>query len=195
MTKHQLYDCTCPTNCESATLPAVSFADCAFGVTDELSEIGEIFLDDLTMTGGEGGDEFGFANLPTDVTGAAPGWYGSAKRLYVIGDLPASEGTTRTLPKGWVKKGNSTWTLTADIMDATDENYAFVRSLQCGQRVGLAWKTNGGYVYGSVVATVTSSDWVLARGEDTYAIGQIVLTFKGSCLPTRAEDPEAEMAA
>ena len=113
----------------------------------------------------------------------------------MIGDLPAADSPTRTIHKGWVKTLPKTWTMTVDILDATDENYAFVRSLQCGQKVGLAWKTNGGYVYGSVIATVTSADWVLARGEDSYAIGQIVLTFKGRCLPTRAEDPEAEIAA
>lgn len=192
---HQLYDCACPTDCTAATLPAVNFADCPTGVTDELSEIAEIFLDDITNTAGVGGDELGFTNLPEDVTGAAPGWYGSAKRLFVIGDLPAAENTTRTLPKGWTKKTGSTWTLTADILDATAENYAFIRALQCGQKVGLAWKTNGGFIYGSVIATVVSADWVLARGEDSYAIGQIVLSFKSDCLPTRAEDPEAEIAA
>lgn len=191
---HQLYDCSCPTDCTS-TLPSVSFGSCPAEVTDELSEIGEIFLDDLTTTGGEGGDELDFTNLPQNVTGAAPGWYGSAKQLFVIGDLPAADSPTRTIHKGWVKTLPKTWTMTVDILDATDENYAFVRSLQCGQKVGLAWKTNGGYVYGSVIATVTSADWVLARGEDSYAIGQIVLTFKGRCLPTRAEDPEAEIAA
>lgn len=193
MTNYQLYDCGCPTDCTTATLPQPLFADCPTGVTDELSEIGEIYLDDLTEDEITGETEF--TSLPTSVTGVAPGWYGSARRLYVIGDLPAAERTTRTLPKGWVKNGTSTWTLTADIMDATGENYAFVKALQCGKKVGLAWKTNGGYVYGSVIATVLNADWVLARGEDSYSIGQIVLQFKGTCLPDRAEDPEAGMAA
>lgn len=192
---HQLYDCSCPTSCDAITLPSPNFADCPNGVIDELSEIGEIFLDDLTTTGGEGSDELDFTNLPKEVTGAGPGWYGSAHRLFVIGDLPAAENTTRTLPKGWTKKTGSTWTMTVDILDATAENYAFIRHLQCGQRVGLAWKTNGGFIYGSVIATVQSADWLLARGEDSYAIGQIVLTFKAPCLPPRAEDPEAEIAA
>lgn len=193
MTKYQLYDCDCPEECDNATLSEVKFADCAAGVTDELSEIGELFLDDLTTD--ETSGEYEFTNLPTSVAGVAPSWYGSARRLYVIGDLPAAERTQRTIHKGWVKTGKGTWTLTADILDATNENYNFIKNLQCGAKVGAAWKTNGGYIYGSVIATVINADWVLARGEESYAIGQIVLQFKGTCLPDREEDPEAEMAA
>jgi hypothetical protein len=186
---YQLYDCECPDDCTARTLPAVSFADCVEGVDEELSEISEIYLDDITLNPTSGEEEF--TDLPTSVASAGPSWYGDARRLLVVGDLPEGTQTSRTLHKGWVKKGVSTWQLTADIMDTNDTNYNFIKSLQCGWRVGLAWATMGGKIYGSVIASVVSSDWVLARGEDAYSIGKLVLEIKADCLPDRADDPEA----
>lgn len=195
MNQYQLFDCACPTDCVENELPSVEVADCPAEVILEESEIQEVYLDDIVRNEQSGEEEF--ANLPAEVTGAEPGWYGDAVKINTIGDLPPSEDTPRRIHKGWVKYGVSTWTLNIDIMEASESMYNLIRWMQCnkGKLVGAAWKTMGGYIYGTAKASIASANWNLDRGEEGVAIGQIVLEIKADCLPPRELDPELAPAA
>lgn len=192
-----LYTCpSCPEDCDDFVMPAVNFADCSDAVTEEESEISELFLD---VPSDDGAGNITAANGPGDWTSAgawtsALAQSGSGVRhLIGIGDKGAGDQTSRTISRGRTKYGAKTFTLNFTIDDVTSENYELVRGLECGIDVIFWYQTKGGYLYGGSegIKGTAQADWILDRGDGTYAVGQITITWKAECNPQRIVSPIA----
>jgi len=178
-------------------MPVVSFADCVDAVTEEESEISEVFM---TVPVDDGNGNITAQGGPSDWTSASA-WAaaisnsgnGQVRHLVVVADKGAGDQTSRTLSRGRIKYGTKTHTMNITIDDVTDENYNLIRNLECGVDVVIWYQTSGGYLYGGstgVKATATA-DWILDRGADSFAVGTITLTWKAKCNPPRMVSPIA----
>jgi len=178
-------------------MPAVDFSDCSDAVEEEESEISELFMSTIQD---DGNGNLSVAGAPGDWTSAGS-WAGAisnsgagaVRHLIGIGDKGAGDQTSRTISRGRIKFGEKTFTLNFSIDDVKSVNYDFIRALECGVDVGFWYQTKGGYLYGGPtgIKATAQADWILDRGEGTYAVGQITLTWKAPCNPPRIESPIA----
>jgi len=192
-----IYTCpSCPEDCDSFVMPSVNFADCVDSVTEEESEISELFLDTPVD---DGSGNITAANGPGDWTSASS-WASAiqqsgsgVRHLIGIGDKGPGEQSERTISRGRTKYGSKTFTVNFSIDDVTTENYELIRSLECGIDVIFWYQTKGGYLYGGTegIKGTAKADWDLQRGDGTYANGVITITWKAGCNPQRIVSPIA----
>jgi hypothetical protein len=132
---------TCPTDC-TGLLPEVSFSDCApeyaFG------QIKKIYIaksDAANFTNVEDAAEWA-ARL--SLAGVDPD---AIRPLTVVGSKPAPEYTTLELSNNRKVVSIKTHTVDFKIDEVNEENYEFLRAMECGQQV-KAWYATDDYIYG-----------------------------------------------
>lgn len=176
---------TCVNNCD-AGLPVVNFNDCA--PTVNFSEIRRAFL--------------GKANIEpfTDWTQAAE-WIDRLSQtsltgnyirpLTVIGDKPAGTGVIKDISNGRKVTVGKDHTLNLTVDDMTDENYEFMRALECGGQWRLWYETEGGYMHGGNEGILINIDGnhILNRGRDETETIAYVVTWRAKFHPERTKSP------
>jgi hypothetical protein len=177
---------TCPQNC-TVNLPPVLFSKCAPLILN--SEIGRIFQAKAT------------AAPFTDWTQAAE-WVERISNsntvgddyirvLTVIGDKPAGSAVVKEISNGRKRTIGKDNTLNFTIDDATQENYDWMREMECGGTYLWWWETLAGKMYGgnSGVLADLAIDDVLDRGTDAIEVLNGIITWRNKFSPERTDSP------
>lgn len=130
---------TCPTDC-TGLAPEVEFTDCA----PELSqgEIQWIYVADLDQTPfTDVEDPAEWAAKLAD-TGA-----NKIRTLHVMGSLAVPDATETEITHGDKVWSTQTFTLEYDIVDISDKNYEFMRTMECNYKTRI-WYATGTHLYG-----------------------------------------------
>lgn len=179
---------TCPTGCETA-LPIVKFNECSPRVN--LSEIEKIYVAKpiaKAFTDVAIATEWSTRLSETSVTGDD-----SIRPLIVIGDKPQPANVVKDISNGRRINVRKDHTINVTIDDVSDENYEFMRTLECGGQVKIWYETAGGYLYGGnegIDATFILDD-VLNRGRDEIETLTGTITWSAKFSPERVLSPIA----
>jgi len=204
---NDLFCPSCPAGCGDFTLPSFSTA-CFSQAAIEEGEIEEIFFSEKHATNvGEpknpitGWTNSGLSTTPDVNEAAILTWLSTAaqtgagllRRQLGIGDKPAGEGSEVTGPEGKVIVINKRETINFDILTLDNTTYEVIRWLQCNPEIHIWFRTKK-YLYGGemgMIATIKNADHVLGRGQETLAVGQLVIEFKTRCSAPRDAWPLA----
>lgn len=177
---------TCPTDCTSA-LPVVNFNDCAPEVN--LSEIEKIFIGKSNATAFD--DWTSPTEWATRLSQDDEISDDSIRELVVVGDKPAASTNEITISNGRRISTSKTHTVNFDIDETNDENYEFMRLVECSGQYKIWYKTKGGKLYGGndgIQANVILND-VLTRGENEIELFQGTITWNDKHHPERVVSP------
>lgn len=177
---------TCPTNC-TTSLIAVKFDNCQPKFLS--SEIKRIFVASngaAVFTDWTAATEWG-TRLTESVTGVD-----KIRPLIVTGSMPsATPNKIQTSNRRIAIVGATPRTLAFTVDDVSDENYEFMRSLECGGLYKIWWETHGGMLYGGnsgVSVTITPAH-VLAGGETDIEKLEFTAEWKNRFSPERCTSP------
>lgn len=189
-----LADYECPTcqECDALEMPAVSFGNCAPQQNE--SEINAIFItiDDPNNPGEALGGPTDWEQASDWTTALHQSTAGKVRKLTVIGDLAEAEQEIRIVSNRRRVMGTKVFTLNATIDDASDENYEFMRSLECGFEVRIWYGTVGGKLYGdqnAVPCSVIKANAPLDRGQNTFERFEFAFQWEAHCHPPRIDNP------
>lgn len=177
---------TCSATCDF-TLPVVSFNDCAPTVV--YSEIRRVFLAKKAAAP--------FSNwlAPTEwltrLSQSSTTGNDYIRPLTVIGDKPAGAPVVKDISNGRRVTIGKDHTLNFTIDDVTQQNYDFMRALECGGEFKMWYETEGGFMYGGnegITVRVVADD-VLARGRDEIEVINGTLTWRAKFSPERGISP------
>jgi hypothetical protein len=114
------------------------------------------------------------------------------RRFRGIGDLPegASDEVEISLCQKW--QSEKTFTLNFDIEDVSDENYNFMRTLECNN-VMKGWFSSGGKLFGDNCGIDVSvkANYKIDRGCKTLHKILLVFTWDNQFHPARCTNPIA----
>lgn len=182
-----------PTDCSTQTLPVMNGNECVNTWDIRKSAFKRVFFGeyDGTLTppiAHANMEDAATWNAQLDNTTATLPASG-IRYLYVDGDLPAPEKEVFTY-KTFEKVLSQTFTANFDVIDVVDANYTFARQIDAGLKCWFAFETEGGSLFGWMVADV-AGDLVLNRGND--AIETLTFTAKWTefCKPPRYDSPFA----
>ena len=177
---------SCPTGCNS-NLPENTYDFCVQHIVT--GEVEEVFL------------ARGDAECFTDWT--LPGEWAARisedsldpnaiRRFRGIGDFPAGANETIDISLCQKYYTEKTFTLNFDVEDVSDENYAFMRSLECNQVV-KGWFAAGGKLFGGNCGLDVSvgANYVIERGCKTLHKIMLVFTWDSQFSPERCTNPIA----
>lgn len=177
---------TCPDDC-SGLLPETNFNNC--NPTILASEIIRVFwatANAAPFTDWKSETEWIERVSQTDV--ADPD---TIRVLTVIGDKPAPTSTPRDISGGRQFTPFKEHTLNVTIDDVTDENYEFMRALECGA-IGKVWyETEGGKLYGGnsgIEKARFNLDDILPSGDEIETL-QGTVTWRNKHHPERTDSP------
>lgn len=177
---------TCPETCEG-TLPPVNFSNCAPTILE--SEIVRVFVARLNaapFTDWKSATEWTERISQTDVADQD-----AIRVLTVVGDKPAPTSTPRDISNGRQVTPFKEHTVNITIDDVTDENYEFMRQLECGAGVKAWYETAGGKMYGGNTGLEKSKlnlDDILPSGDEIETL-QGALTWRNKFHPERTDSP------
>lgn len=187
---------TCPADCDTAlTLGAIDVNQDCTSYQQKYSQVC-----DLIITPDSANAPLDWTGAPTvaavagevdnsDVTGAKSKW------LVVEGGVPVPEKVTDEYPKRKSKTSFRVYTLTATVKNLSDEMYAFLRQLQCGDTSFVIWYANvGGHVFGGANGIDIASidvDFPLSDGRDDKESAIITITWDADGDPDRGDAPAA----
>jgi len=113
----------------------------------------------------------------------------SGAMLQVIGDLPEPESSQRVGSGRRILRDKKNFTVNFTIDDTTDENYEFLRTLECSPSVFVWFMTLGGKVYGAVdngiPGMVSKANAPLDRGAGTYERFEVSINWRAWGHPPR----------
>lgn len=109
--------------------------------------------------------------------------------LYVDGDMPAPEKELFTF-KTYERILSRKFTVNLTCVDVADVNYTFARQLDAGMTCWFAFETDGGSLFGWMVADV-EADVVLTRGNDAVESLEFIAKWTEKCKPPRYLSPFA----
>lgn len=177
---------TCSTTCEGE-LPEVLFDNCNPIV--EFSEIRRVFVAkqvaapfaDWTAAG-----EWVARIDPDNVSGDD-----YIREFRVIGDKPIPTAIVKDISNGRKKSIGKDHVLNFLIDDISDENYEFMRYLECGGEVKIWYETEGGRMFGgnNGINVSLSMGSQLNRGRDEIAALIAVATWRAKFTEERALSP------
>lgn len=177
---------TCSADC-STQLGAVKFSECAPEIN--LSEIRRVFI---AVGIAAAFADFGEAAEWVERISAAGTDPDAIRSLTVIGDKPAATPVTRDISGGRQYAVGKDHTLNVSIDDTSDENYEFMRNLECGGQFRVWFETNGGKLYGGNEGILTRSvifNDVLNRGVDEIETIEGTISWRAKFHPDRTESP------
>lgn len=177
---------TCASNCD-VTLPVVSFDDCNPEVS--YSEIRRIFIAKkgaAPFSNWLNATEWLTRMSQTSVTGDD-----YIRPLTVIADKPAAASVIKEISNGRRIVIGKDHTINFTIDDVSDENYEFMRGLECGGEYRFWYETEGGKIFGGnegFLARVDANS-VLNRGRDEIETINGVMTWRTKFSPERGTSP------
>lgn len=163
-------ECTeivCTDSC-SDNLPEVSFSICAPEVNQ--GEIDAIFV---TNVGNPLTDETDAAEWATRFAAVGPT---KIIELHVIADKPLPEENNIIISRNTEVTGSKTHTLNVEIQQTNKINYNFLRSMECGKKVTVWYRTSGGLLYGGT----TGIDGSLKLNQIIPKSRKEIITFAGT---------------
>lgn len=177
---------TCSNSCD-ANLPIVGFNNCAPNVV--FSEIRRVFLAKSTAA-------------PFATWGTATEWLARLSQtstsgddyirpLTVIGDKPAATGVVKQISNGRNVTIGKDHVLNFTIDDMSQENYEFMRALECGGLFKMWYETEGGYMYGGPdgIKVNIDANVVQNRGREEIETINGVITWRSKFSPERVLSP------
>lgn len=118
-----------------------------------------------------------------------------SKWLVGEGGVAVPEKITDEYPKRKSKTSFRTYTLIFNVKNLSDEQYAFLQQIQCGNTDFKIWYANvGGHIYGGATGidiTYIDADLPLGEGRDDKEIGTITVQWDADGDPTRGNAPAA----
>lgn len=172
--------------CGSETLGAVDFDFCAPEVA--LSEIQRIFLCK------EGGAPFTDWTQPEEWTeriSETNTGIDAIRALTVTGDKPAPAVTTKEISNGRKVNTRKEHTINATVDEVTDENHAFLQSVEGGRRYRMWYETSGGFMFGGNggIHIEITGDMLLPRGAGEIMTYQYTITWVSPSTEERIQSP------
>lgn len=184
-------------NCEDPQLPPVTAFECVNTIEEHLSELCNIYVAPINLvTSDDFVENFNWED-PTSwaqyINNTDTGDY--IRCLNIIGSIGEGTSTVREKSKGRKKNSKKVRPFDATLDDASDLNYEFVKSIECGANVCIWYATRGCKLYGgnSGIPMYITGDWPLLAGSDSYEGGKITGEFQ-TCLPPRITNPIATAA-
>jgi hypothetical protein len=177
---------TCSGSCD-ADLPPTNFSTCSPVVP--FSEIQRIFMAKSSaeaFTDWTQASEWTTRISQTSVSGDD-----YIRVLTVIADKPQAASVVREISNGRRIVVGKDHTINFTIDDVSDENYEFMRALECGGQFRIWYETAGGYMYGGNEGQLINIDAgdVLNRGrEETETIAG-TMTWRAKFHPERVASP------
>lgn len=148
-----LDEIVCAEDCETDTLPVVSFDDCAPEINK--SEIIAVYIAgedaaDFTDVGDPEEWADRLSQTATVPSGSTVPVKDLIRRLTVIADKPAGTEVTKVVSNNRTITLDRTQVLNITIDEVNDANYDLARATECGNGLPVkAWyETAGGYLYG-----------------------------------------------
>lgn len=177
---------TCSASCDAA-LPVVGFSDCAPNVV--YSEIRRVFLAKATaaaFTNVSDASEWIDRLSQTNIVGDD-----YIRPLTVIGDKPAAASVIKDISNGRKSVVGKDHTLNFTIDDMSNENYEFMRALECGGQFKMWYETEGGYMYGGNEGILVNIDAnvINNRGREEIETIAGVITWRAKFSPERVVSP------
>lgn len=181
----------CPTDCDTPlTFPAIA-ADQNCTYTPTPSQLCDLFI------------------MPTGATNPFTDWGASATatadsidntlgdntksiHLIGIGSVEAPEKQTQELPKFKSIVSNRTYSVVFQITNLDDENYAFLRSLQCSPSNYTFWYGNEAHVFGiasGIIPNSTDVDFVYPTGRESVETATITIQYDAKIDVERINNP------
>lgn len=176
----------CPENCDSL-LPENTYNICKQNIAS--GEIGRIYLAN------------GNAECFTDWT-ALPEWLArisedsldpdAIRQFRGIGDFPAGSNDEVVISLGQKYYGEKTFVVNFDIEDVSDENYNFLRVLECQNTVKM-WFEAGGFLFGGNcgIDVNINANYVIERGQKSLHHIMLVISWDYNYHPERTASPIA----
>lgn len=177
---------TCSNSCD-ANLATVNFSDCAPEVV--FSEIRRVFLAKSTAaafaTWGQA------AEWTTRLSQTSVSGDDYIRPLTVIADKPAATGVVKDISNGRKKTIGKDHVINFTIDDMSQENYEFMRSLECGGEFKMWYETEGGYMYGGPdgIKVNVDANVVNNRGREEIETINGVITWRDKFSPERVLSP------
>lgn len=178
--------------CASLEMPAVSFGNCAPKQVE--SEINRLYI--TIEDPNNPGEALGGPDDWTDPADWATAIHASTaqkvRELIVIGDLPEPEQEVRIVSDRRKVMGTKNFKLNITVDDATDDNYEFMRTLECGFTVRIWYGNIGGKLYGDqngVLCDVTKANAPLDRGQNTFERFEFTFEWEAAGHPPRIDNP------
>lgn len=177
---------TCPQDCSSA-LPVVDFDKCNPKI--HLSEIRRIFIaraNAEAFTDWEMATEWTTRVSETDTDDEA-----AIRALTVIADKPAPTPVVREISNGRNITVAKDHVINYTIDDISEENYEFMRVIECGGQYRIWYETEGGFIYGGnegILVSATGDD-ILNRGRDEIETIAGTFTWRNKFHPDRVSSP------
>lgn len=187
---------TCPADCDtSLTLGAIDVAQDCTNYTQKYSQICDLIIQPDGAT------------APLDWTGAptvtavatqvdnADTLGGKSKWLVGEGGIAAPEKTVDEYPKRKTKVNFRTYTLTFVVKNLSDDQYDFLRQLQCGVTDYKIWYANvGGHIFGGSTGIDPDSvdvDFIYSEGREDKEQATILISWEADGDPQRGNAPAA----
>lgn len=177
---------TCTTNCQADVKP-VKFSGCNPIIL--YSEIRRVFVaKSLAAPFANWGsrEEWDTRLSETSIVGND-----YIRALTVIADKPAAAGVSKDISNGRKITIGKDHTINVTIDDVSDENYEFMRSLECGGQFRFWYETSGGKMYGGNEGFKASIvlDIIQNRGVDEIETLGGAITWRAKFSPERTNSP------
>lgn len=175
----------CPTNCASL-LPPVKFSKCAPNVvSSEIRHIiiGRLEAEPFTNWALKAEWDARLSETSTDPN--------ALRLLTVRGNKPAAASVVAEVSDWRRKNLGKDHTINFIVDDVTDENYEFMRAMECGGEFRFWYTTHGGYTYGGNEGFIGELDYNDQLDEGREAFEQLVgvITGRSKFSPERIKQP------
>ena len=186
---------TCPADCDATfTLGAIAVDQDCTNYTQKESQVSDLVITPSTALA----LPLEWGGAPTilvtereidnsDVLGE------KSKHIVGEGGLAAPEKTVDQYPKNKSRTTKRTYTLTFNIKNMTDDQYEFLRQLQCGWTDFVFWyATVGGRIFGGangIEPDAIDVDFPLSEGRGDKEVAVLTLTWSADGDPDRGDSP------
>lgn len=187
---------TCPADCDTPlVLGAIDTAQDCTSYTQKYSQVSDLIIKPdaasapFDWTGAPTVSAVAGAISNTDVTGAKSKW------LVGEGGVGVPEKTVDEYPKRKTRVNFRTYSLVFVIKNLSDEQYDFLRQLQCGNTDYRIWYSNvGGHIFGGTTGIDVSGvdvDFPLESDRNAKESATLTITWEADGDAERGNAPAA----
>ena len=189
---------SCAAECADNTLETFAFI-CASPGNIELSEIQEIYIDELDSNGDAKNPISGWTNTGLAANAAINeavilAWLSAAdpatgvRIIEVIGDKPETTSQEVTLPKGKILEIDNRHSVNFDVLVMNNQLYYALRKLQGCKGNYAFWYRTSRYLYGGgngIGAVIRAANFILDRGPGAVSRFQFTIEWPADAEPPR----------
>lgn len=187
---------TCPADCDTAlVLGAIDVNQDCTSYQQKYSQVCDLII---MPDGATAPLDWTSAPTVAAVSGAvdnADTVGGKSKHLVGEGGIAAPEKIADEYPKRKTKVNFRVYTLPFVVKNLSDDQYEFLRQLQCGNTDFKIWYANvGGHIFGGangIDITSIDADFPLSEGRDDKESATVTVTWEADGDPERGNAPAA----